>query len=161
MKWLFRCLYLITELKLFIMIAFTAFVIWSFVKWILAMMTKVFSLRDWLGSAGLLFGTFSWSLLIGFSFYYAVENKIPVHGSALIVFYTIGSCAAVSGMLLALTGRGWVRRSALIVSLSMVFQWLGMWNMGLGLDQIITIAIFLLLIAWGAISLAVRRVEQV
>ena len=160
MRWLLRCMYVVTLYKTLIEIAYAACVMWSLVRLILYKRSAVFTLRDWLGASGLVVGACSGSLFAWFYVYFWIEHSIIAHGSVLFIYYAVGSCAAVAGALLALTGRGWVRRSAFIMSFVMMLQWLEMWSMGFGLDQWITIATFFSLVVWGVISLAIRYLTQ-
>jgi hypothetical protein len=160
MRWLFRCLYVVTEYKTLIEVAYATLVISSLVRLIVNKTSAVFTLRDRLGASGLVVGACSGALLAWFYIYLWIEHSVIAHGSALFIYYAVGSCAAVAGAILALTGRGWVRRSASIVSFVMMLQWLEMWSMSIGLDQWITIATFFSLVAWGVMSLAVRHSAQ-
>lgn len=159
MRWLVRCLYVVTEYKPLIEVVFASIVIWSLIKLMLARRSTVFTLRDWLGAAGLLAGTCSWALFAFFYVYLVVEHRIIFSGSVYsqLIYNIVGSSAAVTGVVLALMGRGWMRRSGLFVSLVMAFQWLGLWFIiDDGLDLWITIVSFVLLVAWGVISFATR-----
>jgi hypothetical protein len=151
-----RLIYMLIQLKPLIMSAYAIFAIWTLARWVRAIRSTSFTWRDRLGALGLLAGTFSGLLFACFYVFFWVEHRLLAHGSTLFIYYAVGSCAAVAGTILALIGRGWVRGSASIVSLVMLFQWLGMWDMSLGLDQVITIVTLVSLVSWGIISLATR-----
>ena len=152
MRWLVRCLYVITELETLIDVAFAAILIWLLVRLILAKRAAAFALRDWFGAISLLVGMCSWALFAFFYVYFAVEHAVLFSGSVYseFTFDIVGSGAAATGVVLALLGRGWMRRSGLLVSLVMAFQWLGLWFIvDVGLHQWITILSFALLVVWG------------
>jgi len=153
MRSFFRFLYVVTEFKPQIMDAYAAIVIWMLVRWIRTIKSTVFSVRDWLGSVGILAGTFSALLFTWFYIYYTAEKKLLAHGAALDIYYIVSSCSAIAGLILTLIGRSSVRGSAFIVSLVMVLEWYLMWCGGLGLDEVITFATLLLLVLYGTISL--------
>jgi hypothetical protein len=157
MRWILRYLYVVTEYKPMIEVVYATLAAWSLVRLILAKRSTVFTLRDWFGALGLVAGICSGAFFAWFYIYFWVAHSLIAHGFALFTYYIAGSCLAVAGMILALIGRGWVRRSASTVSLVMAFQWLGMWDMSPGLDQDITIATLVLLLAWGVMSLVVRH----
>lgn len=151
MRGLFRCLYLVLQFKEQIMGAYAAFVVWTLARLIQTASSIKWSLRDRAGAFGLAAGAFSASLLASYYIFLAVENTLIAHGSALDVYFIVGSCAGAAGTIFALIGRGWVRRSALMISLVVVLQWYWMWAGGMGLDEIITCLTLLLLAAGGAI----------
>jgi CDP-diglyceride synthetase len=85
---------------------------------------------------------------------YTFERKMVAQGSAFIIYEITANSLALLGFILALTGRGWLRRSASVISLVMMFQWFGMFFISPGLQQYITIASFTTLFVWGITSFA-------
>ena len=154
MRWFLRCLYVISRLELQIMVAFAAFVIWTLVRWIMTIRSIVFTWRDRLGAIGLLAGSLSWALFAWMNILYTFERKMVAHGSVFIIYEITANSLALLGFILALTGRGWLRRSASVISLVMMFHWFGMFFVSPGLQQYITIASFTTLFVWGITSFA-------
>lgn len=163
MMWMTRFLFAVTQHKLLIELIYAASMIWLFARFILVKRFTLFSLRDRLGASGLLTGICSWALFAFFYVYLAAQHRIIFSGSVYsqVIYDIVGSCTAIAGAVLALIGRGWVRRSALFVSLGMCFHWLGLWFLlDVGLDQWITIGTLALVVAWGTISLATWYVTK-
>jgi hypothetical protein len=159
MRWLFKCLYVVLEFKRPIIGAYAAFVVWTLARWIQTARATQLRMRDWLGAFGLAAGAFSASLLALYHIYFAAKGTPIADGSALDVYLAVGSLAGVAGVILGLIGRGWVRSSALIVSLAIIFHWYWMWAGGMGLDEIMT-SVTLLLVCIGAIILARQKNVQ-
>jgi hypothetical protein len=133
--------------------AYAAFVIWTLVRWIRAIKPTVFTMRDWLGGAGLLASSLSWLLQGWLYICCIVENKNLAEGSGYDAYYVVSCCAAITGMIFTLIGRNPVRGSSFIVALVMVLQWHDMLNGGLGSAEITTFATLALLAMYGTISL--------
>jgi len=135
------------------MLAYAIFVICIFVRWILELGASRFTLRDWLGSIGLATGICSVVLYALFLFYLWMENRLIAHGSTLWLYYYAGFYLAIVGIMLSLAGHNWVRRSSIVISLVMVFQWWGRMIVGLKAESIITVAMFVSLVVVGILVL--------
>ena len=147
---------LVLELESLFLEIYAMFVIWSTIKWIRAFRSSAFTLRDWTGSSGLALGIISATLYKWFFVYASVTGTVLAHGSALFIYYFVGGGLAVVGIILGLTGCGWIRQTAAIVSSVMVFQWLGMLDMRTEVDVFLTIVMFVLFAVFGTISLGCR-----
>jgi hypothetical protein len=124
------------------LLAYAVFMVYSLVRWIFASGKSKYSLRDWLGSLGLATGICSAMLFAWFFLYLWTEHRLIVNGIAQGLYFLAGGCFAIFGLILGLTGRGWVRRSAAFVALVMVFQWWGEMLFHIKEKSVVTIAMF-------------------
>ena len=68
-------------------------------------------------------GSGSAVLFAWFYFYLWVARNLPAHGLALWTLVLVGEGLAIAGIVLGALGTGWVRQSAVLISLVVVFQW--------------------------------------
>lgn len=127
------------------------FVIWAIVRWIVKIRSFQRDSRHWLGTIGLGLGVCSAVLIALFYVHIWITNKLIAHGSELWIYYYLGFCLAVAGLILGLTGRGWVRESGTIVALVAGFQWAGQMAVSARQDALITVAMFASLALVGVI----------
>jgi hypothetical protein len=85
-----------------------------------------------------------------------VTGGLIAHGSVLFIYYYVSGGLAILGVILGLTGFRWIRQSAAIISLVMIFQWLGMLNRRTEVDVFLTIVMFAMFAVFGTISLGCR-----
>jgi hypothetical protein len=149
--------YFVQDCRAVFLLAYAIFVAWSLVRWIIATGKSEYVLRDWLGSLGLAAGICSAVLFAWFYVYVWTEHRLIAHGIAQGLYFLAGGCLAVFGLILGLTGRRWVRRSAAIVALVMVFQWWGEMLFHLKEKSAVTIAMFVSLLAIGFALLVSQR----
>lgn len=124
------------------LLGYAIFIVYILVKWILSSGKSEYALRDWLGSIGLAAGICSEILFVGFWVYLWTEHRLIIGGVFEGLYLFAGGCLAIFGLVLGLTGRGWLRRSAAFVSLVMVFQWWGEMIFHIKDKSIVTIAMF-------------------
>jgi hypothetical protein len=105
---------------------------------------------------GLALGICSAALYKWFFIYASVSDSLIAHGSALFIYYSVCSGLAIAGLILGLAGSRWIRQSAMIVSLVMVFQSLELWEMRTKVDVVLALAMFTSLAILGIISLGCR-----
>lgn len=144
--------------------AYAVFVIYALLRWILTSGKSEYSLRDWLGSLGLAAGACSALLFAGFFAYWWTEHRIIAHGLGQGLYFLVGGSLAIGGLILGLTGRGWIRPSAVFIALVMMFQWWGELIFQIGGTGTVTIAMFVSLAVMESILLGrrciVRRADQ-
>ena len=138
------------------LLGYAIFVVYILVKWILASGKSEYALRDWLGSLGLAAGICSAIQFAWFWVYLWTEHRLIANGVFEGLYYLAGGCFAIVGLILGLTGRGWVRRSAAFVSLVMVFQWWGEMLFHIKDKSVVTIAMFVSFAVIGIILLGRR-----
>jgi hypothetical protein len=148
---------LLNSIRPAFLIAYGIFVVWTVVRLMMEIRSSRRKLRDWLGSFGLAAGICSAMLLALFYIHIWVEGKLIAHGAALWIYYYAAICFAIIGLILGLTGHGWVRRSSTVVSLVMVFQWSGQMVVSAREDFLITVAMFVSLAVVGITFMASQR----
>lgn len=136
--------------------AYGVFVAWTVVKWAMDFRSSDRKLRDWLGASGIAVGVCSAILFALFYVHIWAVGTLIAHGAALWVYCYTGICFAIAGLILGITGRGWVRQASTIISLVMAFQWSGQMVISARQDSFITIAMFITIGAVGILFIAGR-----
>jgi hypothetical protein len=111
------------ELRTVLLFAYLLFVIRSLFKWAHLRIFRETSVRSRMASVGLIAGSTSAVLLAFFYCYWWIAHELPAHGLALWTLFLVSESLAIVGLILALTGIGWVRQSGFLISLVVVFQW--------------------------------------
>jgi hypothetical protein len=138
------------------LLVYGIFVIWAIVRWIVRIKSFQRDLRDWLGAIALGMAVCSAILLALFYVHVLITNELIAHGSELWIYYYFGFFLAVGGLILGLTGRGWVRESCAVVVLVASFQWACQMAVSVRQDALITVAMFVSLALVGAIFAGTR-----
>lgn len=147
------------ELRTVFLIAYLLFVIWSLYEWVQSRTFRGDSLRGRIGSIGLIAGSASASLLIFFYVYIWVNRELPAHGSALWSLMVVGEGLALGGLILGLIGTGWIRQSAFLISIVVVFQWAKP-SVGRGPIRSVDIAVLAFFVVFGSLFLIYRKSES-
>jgi hypothetical protein len=125
------------------MLAYGVFVIWSIVTWVVVERRTASGPRGWLGALGLCSGVISALLFLAYLMSIVLERRLIAHGSVLWIYYYSGESLGVLGIFLGLAGKGRTRFSSVIVSVVMVFQWLGAMVYGRRVEALSTNAMYL------------------
>jgi hypothetical protein len=112
-----------SEYFLIYALAFCVFVIYCTIKLFLDAAHQHFDVRNKVGSLGLGAGIGSTALYAVFLIFFLVEHRLILHGSSLWILYYAGESMAVLGCIAGIIGKGWIRRSSLIISTVIALQW--------------------------------------
>lgn len=135
----------IADIKAVFMVAFAFYAIKSVTKGIWKFRSPKISIRERLGSLGLLLSTISATMFLLFYAYIWFGHMLIAHGEALFLFYYTGETLAWIGLIIGLFGSREIRTSSVLVSIVMIFQWYGTMVGGTKANAVISAAMFIVL----------------
>ena len=152
---------LLHQMRIAFLLGFALLEVWLVVKWVRHAWTTVFTLRDWLGAFAFWLGILS-SCVLGYdyAYYWLTRRLVVATGLGLFRLLEFGLLTAIGSLPFGFTGRGWVRRAAVFVSVVAAFQWANL-CLPSRFEHIFTEAMFTTLVAgtllWFGIHLCFVR----